>query len=584
MLNKVQPQPSPRRSAPRAQSGATPAARQTEARLTGEAARKIVVFGFLDPFWDQDVDHPGTGHWRPTVAAVSSPALPVHRFELLVQPESAALADEVSIAMRAACPGIDIRRHTHPYRDVWDFEEVYAYLHDVVADYPFDLEKEDYYVHMSTGTHVMRICVFLLAETHFLPARILQTYPGNTYGGGGGKNCAATPAGMRVIELDLARYDQLAKRFAARRNKGAAFLKSGIATRNEGFNRLIDEIEAVAIASSDPILLMGPTGAGKSMLAERIAELKRQRFQHAGSFVPVNCATLRGDGAMSALFGHRKGAFTGATSNRQGLLGRANGGVLFLDEIGELGAEEQAMLLRTVETGRYYPVGSDLEEESRFQLIAGTNRDLRAEAARGRFRDDLLARINLWTYRLPGLAARREDIEPNLDYELQSFARRCMRQASFNREARQRYLAFASSAQAVWSGNFRDLAGSVNRMATLAPGGRITRQTVEREIERLLSDWNSGGSADDDELLTVLNESQLRDVDLFDRAQLREVVRVCRTSASLSEAGRVLFQASRAKRASTNDSDRLRKYLASFGLAWDQVARRNGLREENLTG
>ena len=376
-------------------------------------SRQNVVWGFLDPYWDQNKAHPSTGYWRPTVSAVENPAFPVARFELLVQPEHDALAEEIIAAIAEISPDTQVQLHRHSYRDLWDFEEVYAYLHDLVADYHFAPEREDYFFHMSTGTHVMRICAFLLVESNFLPARILQTYPFSAY-------AEKQPGGTRIIDLNLAKYDLLAKRFAVRREIGTSFLKSGIATRNAAFNQMIDEIEAVAIASRDPILLMGPTGAGKSLLAERIAELKRQRFLCQGAFVPVNCATLRGDGAMSALFGHRKGAFTGAASDRQGLLKRAHGGVLFLDEIGDLGSEEQAMLLRAVETGRYYPLGADQEEESRFQLIAGTNRRLKEEAAKARFREDLLARINMWTYHLPGLSERREDIEPNLEHELQA--------------------------------------------------------------------------------------------------------------------------------------------------------------------
>ncbi|HTN89068.1 MAG TPA: sigma 54-interacting transcriptional regulator, partial [Sorangium sp.] len=171
----------------------------------------------------------------------------------------------------------------------------------------------------------------------------------------------------------------------------------------------------MAIASRAPILLMGPTGAGKSQLARKIYDLKKGRRQVSGDFVDLNCATIRGDGAMSALFGHTKGSFTGALKDRPGLLRKAHEGVLFLDEIGELGADEQAMLLRAIEEKAFLPVGSDREVRSEFQLLAGTNRDLSLEVAAGRFREDLLARINLWTFRLPGLRERVEDIEPNLD-------------------------------------------------------------------------------------------------------------------------------------------------------------------------
>ena len=172
-------------------------------------------------------------------------------------------------------------------------------------------------------------------------------------------------------------------------------LKSGIPPRNDAFNRLIEQIEHVAANAVDPLLLTGPTGAGKSHLARRVYELKKHRRQVSGGFVEVNCATLRGDAAMSALFGHRKGAFTGATTDRPGLLRAADGGILFLDEIGELGPDEQAMLLRALEEKRFLPLGADSEATSDFQLISGTNRDLGASVDAGEFREDLLARINL---------------------------------------------------------------------------------------------------------------------------------------------------------------------------------------------
>lgn len=530
--------------------------------------KRNIIFGILDPFWDANVEHPSTGFWRPTVSAASTPGFPVHRLELVVQTDAQPLGAEVIKAIQMRSPDTEVRIHAHEYNDLWDFEEMYGYFHDLVDEYPFDLDNEEYFVHMSTGTHVMRICLFLLAESRLLPGRMLQTFPVNSH-----QEKEHPGDGLRIIDLDLARYDQLAKRFAARSAKGASILKSGIKTRNTLFNQMIEEIEQVAIASIHPILLTGPTGAGKSLLAERIFALKKQRHQIRGEFVPLNCATLRGDGAMSALFGHRKGAFTGAVSDRAGMLRQANGGMLFLDEIGELGLEEQAMLLRAIETGKFYPVGADKEEQSQFQLIAGTNRDLIGEAKAGHFREDLLARINLWSYRLPGLSERIEDIEPNLDYELAKFTQSSGKQVSFNKEARQYFLAFSTSSSASWSGSFRDLNASVTRMATLAPGGRITPETVQREIARLNAAWqqSSPAAADETLLLNILSAEQIEDIDLCDRAQLIQVIKICRQSRSIAEAGRILYQASRQKRSTVNDSDRVRKFLARFNLDWQKV-------------
>jgi transcriptional regulatory protein RtcR len=326
----------------------------------------------------------------------------------------------------------------------------------------------------------------------------------------------------------------------------------------------------VASRTRAPILLMGPTGAGKSQLARRIFELKRLKRMVSGALVEVNCATLRGDGAMSALFGHKKGAFTGAASDRPGLLRAADGGMLFLDEIGELGLDEQAMILRAIEDKRFLPVGADREAHSDFQLVAGTNRDLARRVLEGRFREDLFARLNLWTFALPALADRREDIAPNLDYELDRHSEREGERIAFNKEARERYLAFAVSAQARWRGNFRDLAASVTRMATFSPKGRIDIDVVASEIERLDRLW-SGGPREGDGLERLMNAEALAALDPFDRVQLAFVAKTCAASRSLSEAGRALFAASRERRASVNDADRLRKYLARFDLSWEEV-------------
>jgi len=277
---------------------------------------------------------------------------------------------------------------------------------------------------------------------------------------------------------------------------------------------------------------------------------------------------------MSALFGHTKGAFTGALRDRPGLLRAANDGLLFLDEIGELGLDEQAMLLRALEEKRFLPLGSDREVSSRFQLIGGTNRNLAKAMQDGLFRDDLLARINLWTFTLPALADRREDIEPNLDYELDQFRRRTGTAVTFSKEGRAQFLAFATGDDARWPGNFRDLSAVTTRLATLATGGRITLEQVQAEIAGLRATWHGRDERVGPLVSLVLSSVLQQDLDRFDRAQLEDVLTVCRSSTSLSAAGRVLFGRSRVKKTSTNDADRLRKYLARFSLEWGEVKER----------
>lgn len=506
--------------------------------------------------------------WRPTVDLCRHDDLIVSRLELLYEPSFNALADSVTRDIAQVSPETEVRSHHVEFGDPWDFEEVYARLHDFARSYPFAPQREDYLVHITTGTHVAQICLFLLAEARYLPARLLQTSPP--------KKSDPGPGHCRIIDLDLSRYDKIASRFGSEHREGVSLLKAGIDTKSRVFNELIARIERVAIRSKAPILLNGPTGSGKTVLARRIFELKSQRRQVDGRFVEVNCATLRGDQAMSMLFGHAKGAFTGASRVRAGLLKEADGGVVFLDEIAELGLDEQAMLLRAIEDRRFLPMGSDRETHSNFQLIAGSNRDLRARVREGSFRDDLLARIDLWTFELPGLAARPEDIPPNLEYELDRYAEREGTRVIFNKEARSRFLSFATSAEAAWMGNFRDFSAAVERMATLAAGARINQAVVQEETNRLKRAWAGAAPGRDERGLIddVLGAGASEDLDRFDQVQLAEVIRTCRAARSLSEAGRRLFAASRRTRKSINDADRLRKYLARFELDWDQVCTR----------
>lgn len=524
-----------------------------------------VVIGFLGTQLDLGRGSGRWEKWRPSVSLAMHEDWCPQRIELLVDERKfGALGRQVVEDIRALAPEIDVVVHDLYLADPWDFPSVYAQLYDFAANYTFDSEREDYLIHLTTGTHVAQICWFLLTEARYVPAKLLQTSPP--------RKQAAGNAGQRaIIDLDLAQYDPIAQRFAREREATTSLLKSGIATRSASFNRMIAQIERVAARSRSPMLLMGPTGAGKSQLARNIYEIKRQRQGLSGRFVEVNCATLRGDGAGSALFGHVRGAFTGAQAERVGYLRSADRGLLFLDEVAELGLDEQAMLLRAIEDKRFPPLGGDSEVSSDFQLIAGTNRDLAQAVSEGRFRDDLFARLNLWTFDLPSLRERAEDIEPNIEFELRRFELHQHERVSFNKEARTAYLAFATSEAASWQGNFRDLGASISRMATLSERGRITVEVVREEIGRLKRLWRNAAVEPQDQWLSALLGERFDSVDHFDRVQLAEVVRICGRAGSLSAAGRQLFQASRTQKASSNDADRLRKYLARFGLDFERL-------------
>lgn len=533
--------------------------------------KRTVVIGFLgtklDGYFRDRWDH-----WRPTISIGLSEDMVVDRYELLYDGTFHQLADMVAADFKQISPETDFRQHAIELGNPWDFQTVYSGIYDFFKDYPFDPENEEYLIHITTGTHVIQICLFLLAESRHIPGKILQTQMKEKIG----------PYGiMTIIDLDLSKYDKIAERFHQEEKAATHFLTAGIETKNPAFNRMIRELAIVSGKSVSPILLTGATGVGKTKMARLVYEWKKQKRVVQGGFVELNCATLKGESSMSTLFGHVKGAYTGAVEKRNGFLSAANGGLLFLDEIGELGLDEQAMLLRAIEEKRFYPLGSDTEVKSDFQLICGTNRDLRQLVREGRFREDLLARIQMWTFKIPSLKERKEDIEPNLDYEIRQAATRTGTKIGFSKEAKKLFLSLATSGEALWKANFRDLSGAVTRMTTLSEGGRITEDDVLKEWQRLTEQWKEGKAeqlpelTESESLVNRLLGSRAKELDVFDKVQLEEVLKVCLESENLAQASRKLFAHSLKEKKSINNSDRLRKYLAKYGLDWRAIRDRS---------
>ncbi|WP_336944783.1 RNA repair transcriptional activator RtcR family protein [Asaia sp. HN010] len=518
-----------------------------------------VVIGFLGTSLDQT-----RRSWRPSLQLCSQPDFPLARLELLYDPRYEKLARSLARDIEAESPDTETLLVEFPLDNPWDFQEVYGKLYDFAQNYGFDEDRERYHVHLTTGTHVAQICWFLLTESRHIPAGLLQSVP--PY------KTDTERGGIDIIDLDLARYNALQHRFEATARAYSGRLRGNIDTKNRPFLSLIDKMEQVVSLSDEPILLLGETGTGKTTLAARLHELKLQRRRLKGRLVTVNCAGLQGPHALASLFGQRRNVAGLAGTERAGFISEANGGMLFLDNIDCLPQAEQGLLLDAVESGTFYPLGSDTALSSRFHLVAATRHSV-AELARNKLlRPDLLTRLMLWVFPLPALRTRPEDMEAEIAHELEKAEKRLSVKIGLNKDAQARYLRFARDAGSLWPGNYRDLGASITRLCTLAERGRITLPMVDTEIALLREQWHALALEPDQAVLDSCCEAP-ETIDPFDRAQLASVIGTCRSSASLSAAGRQLFAVSRQGKTSQNDSDRLRKYLARFDLDWERVTK-----------
>jgi two-component system response regulator GlrR len=262
--------------------------------------------------------------------------------------------------------------------------------------------------------------------------------------------------------------------------------RARIVTRNQAMLALVDEIERVAQHEAN-VLIQGPSGSGKELVAQ---SLHAASPRAARAFVAVNCAALPEPLLESELFGHVKGAFSGAVSEHPGLLRTAAGGTVLLDEIGDMPLLLQAKLLRAVEQRRVRPVGGAREIEIDVRLVAATHHDLAQLVNEGRFREDLFYRLNVVRLMLPALDARREDVPLLAQHFLHRLADRYDSAAKdFAPEA------LEALAQAPWPGNVRQLANVIEQCVVLADGPLIAPALVARALATSTTDAQAAGIA-----------------------------------------------------------------------------------------
>jgi transcriptional regulator with GAF, ATPase, and Fis domain len=237
----------------------------------------------------------------------------------------------------------------------------------------------------------------------------------------------------------------------------------GIVTQDPGFLRVLETVVQAA-ATEVPVLVQGPSGSGKELIV-RALHLNSARARRP--FLTVNCGAISAQLLESELFGHVRGAFTGATSDKLGLIPAAQSGTLFLDEVGELPKELQVKLLRTLQFGEIQPVGSARAQSVDVRFLAATNRNLQKDVEEGRFREDLLYRLNTITIDLPALKDRPEDVLPLFHHFLQREAHRAGRPVPRVTARLERALQ-----EWDWPGNVRELENEAKRLVALTPPGQ----------------------------------------------------------------------------------------------------------------
>jgi DNA-binding NtrC family response regulator len=290
-----------------------------------------------------------------------------------------------------------------------------------------------------------------------------------------------------------------------------ALRKENMAARHGGFARdvivegpsktwqsLKIQVAQVAPANA-PVLIQGETGSGKEVVARLLHDLSRRA---SGPFLAINCGAVSRELLESELFGHERGAFTGATGAKIGLIAAAEGGTLFLDELGEMPGPMQVSLLRFLDRNEYRPVGSTRTLHADVRIVGATNQDIQELVHQGRFRDDLLYRINTVTLRVPSLRERTEDFPALIDHILQTLRIPGAAKRTVAKDALQRLTTYT------WPGNVRELRNVIERIILMGTGtGPISHAEVETVLPK-----SAGAPQTDDPAELTLDEIERRHI------------------------------------------------------------------------
>ena len=347
----------------------------------------------------------------------------------------------------------------------------------LLAGQSFDLLVIDYRMPDRSGMDIVRDLVATTPEAE-RPAIVMMTAHGSVDSAVEAMKLGAHDYLQKPFDIDelllTARRALAAQRARTeltylRHERDAEFDHYGIVGRSRAMIDISKRIDLVA-QSRSTVLITGETGTGKELVARAIHDRSQQRHL---PLIKVNCAAIPETLIESELFGHVRGAFTGATSAKKGRFALADGGSIFLDEIAMLGLSVQAKLLRVLQEREFEPLGSERTEHVDVRVIAATNRDLRALAAEGRFLPDLYYRLQVIPLELPPLRHRLDDLAALVDHFVQKFAQRLGKRITGVDTA-----AMAELRRYHWPGNVRELENTIERAVVLSTGPTLTPDTV----------------------------------------------------------------------------------------------------------
>ncbi|NLI42000.1 MAG: sigma 54-interacting transcriptional regulator [Caldisericales bacterium] len=412
----------------------------------------LTFTGFHDPYFRGNVNDdelPG-----PILSLMSH-----RRFErvyLFDTPATSLHTERTKQAIEKLYRDIQVSSVVIPLNDPTSYEQILSGVRSLLPGIIQDCEDANFSISVASGTPQMHSCWLLLSASGEIPARIINIRPPQF----------VTKDHPLIKEVDLSdrvfprvRSDIIPMQIDDKDQPSPedVQLRLGIVGDHPAILEVL-ETSSLLAPSQSPVLILGETGTGKELLARYIHELSGRA---KSPFIAVNCAAIPEDLVESILFGHRKGAFTGALKDQTGKFDAANGGTLFLDEIGELPMPSQAKLLRVLQDGQVESLGDQKTHPVDVRLISATNRDLRKLVKTGKFRNDLYYRLNVGEVVLPSLRERRSDIPKIALRTLDQVNQSLKRPKRLTSEALSRLQSHN------WEGNIRDLQNVIERSVRL---------------------------------------------------------------------------------------------------------------------